>query len=107
MGSLIGKALAVRNSAPIPFAGGTGFYKLPGLAMGGDQSEAYMRAFGTVGTVWQIVHLLSGSVAKPEWRLYRKAATDGRVRYTTSDQGSATANQNSQIMPRGRACAAP
>ena len=47
-----------------------------------------MRAHGTVGTVWQIVHLLSSNVAKPVWKLYRQAGQDGRVRYTTNDQGS-------------------
>lgn len=47
-----------------------------------------MRSFGTVGTVWQIVHLLSSSAAKPQWRLYRSPKADGRQRYTTSDQGS-------------------
>jgi HK97 family phage portal protein len=47
-----------------------------------------MASYGSVGTVWQIVHLLSSSVAKPEWRLYRKTQVDGRQRYTTSDAGS-------------------
>lgn len=87
MPSLIGKALALRNGAPIA-VGGSGFYKLPGLALASSDSEAFMRTHGTVGTVWQIVHLLSSNVAKPEWRLYRKPQSDGRVRYTTNDQGS-------------------
>ena len=87
MTSLIGRALALRNAAPVPM-GGSGFYKLPGLALAASDSEAFMRTHGSVGTVWQIVHLLSSNVAKPDWRLYRKPAQDGRVRYTTSDQGS-------------------
>jgi HK97 family phage portal protein len=88
--SLIGKALAVRNQGPPVPISGSGFYGLSSLALGGagDDREAYMRAFGTVGTVWQIVHLLASNVAKPEWRLYRKQQGDGRVRYTTNDQGS-------------------
>jgi HK97 family phage portal protein len=87
MPSLIGKALALRNAAPVPM-GGSGFYKLPGLALNSSDGEAFMRTHGNIGTVWQIVHLLSSNVAKPEWRLYRSQATDGRVRYTTNDQGS-------------------
>jgi HK97 family phage portal protein len=47
-----------------------------------------MRTFGTAGTVYQIVSLLASSVASPDWRLYRKPVADGRVRYTTGDQGS-------------------
>jgi HK97 family phage portal protein len=87
MPSLIGKLVGLRNGVPAPM-GGSGFYKLPGASLGADQGEAFLRTHGTVGTVWQIVHLLSSNVAKPEWRLYRKQATDGRVRYTTNDQGS-------------------
>ena len=88
--SLIGKALAVRNAAPVPIGGSaTGaFYRQPLTGLGAANSDAYLRAYGTVGTVWQIVFLLSSNTAKPEWRLYRKAQRDGRVRYTTSDQGS-------------------
>lgn len=87
MPSLIGKALALRNAAPVP-VGTSGFWRLSGTSLGAPDSEAFMRTHGTVGTVWQIVHLLSSNVAKPEWRLYRKEKTDGRVRYTTNDQGS-------------------
>lgn len=90
MGSLIGKALGLRNATPVPLGSstGSGFYRQPLTGLGPGQSDAYMRAYGTVGTVWQIVHLLSSNTAKPEWRLYRKAQRDGRVRYTTNDQGS-------------------
>jgi HK97 family phage portal protein len=89
MTSLIGKALQVRNAvtAPVPMSDGSR-YSLPGLPIGPGGQEAYMSAAGSVGTVWQIVHLLSSNTAKPEWRLYRKQQRDGRVRYTTSDQGS-------------------
>ena len=87
--SLIGKALAVRNAAPpVPYSGRrqmrtNGFGPSPSLAAQGN-----MGAMGAVGTVWQIVHLLASSTAKPEWRLYRKPKRDGRQRYTTSDEGS-------------------
>lgn len=91
MPSLIGKALRIRNAAsvpPVPY-GTPGLWHLPGLGLtGGAGAETFMRAQSSTGTIWQIVHLLSSSVAKPEWRLYRKQKTDGRVRYTTNDQGS-------------------
>lgn len=89
MASLIGKALAVRNAAgpPVPM-GAARFSRLPGLATGGDDDEANMRAYGTQGTVFANVSLLAGSTAAPEWRLYKKQPQDGRRRYTTNDQGS-------------------
>jgi HK97 family phage portal protein len=85
--SLIGKALALRNATPpVPMANAY-TRGLPYTSLA-STSDAYLRAYGAVGTVWQIVHLLASNVAKPEWRLYRKQKRDGRVRYTTSDQGS-------------------
>jgi HK97 family phage portal protein len=67
---------------------GNSYLGLPGLSMVSSGFQVYMQAYASSGTVWQIAHLIASSVAKPEWRLYRKTATDGRVRYTTSDQGS-------------------
>lgn len=52
-----------------------------------NDNEAYMHAMGLVGTVWQIVHLLSSSVSHADWRLYLKPR-DGRVRYSQMDTGS-------------------
>lgn len=90
MGSLIGRALEVRNAAPpVPVAApGRGGGLMSFLSLGGRDDEAFMRAFGTQGTVHSNVSLLASSTAKPEWRLYRKQKQDGRVRYTTNDQGS-------------------
>jgi HK97 family phage portal protein len=88
MPSLIGQALGLRNAGPPVPMSGSGFRGFSGVSMIQSGSETYMQAYASSGTVWQIVHLLASSVAKPEWRLYRKAAQDGRVRYTTSDQGS-------------------
>jgi HK97 family phage portal protein len=65
-----------------------GYLGLPGLSMVSSGFQTYMQAYASSGTVWQIAHLIAGSTAKPEWRLYRQASQDGRVRYTTSDQGS-------------------
>lgn len=87
--SLIGKALALRDQAPpVPLGDISGFYKLPGLAMNSNQDEALMRAYGLSGTVYSNVSLLASSAASQDWRLYQKQAVDGRVRYTTNDQGS-------------------
>src|SRR4051812_25561564 len=78
-----------KNAAAPPVA-----YAAPGrsstiLALtGGTDNETFMRSFGTTGTVFQIVSLLAGSCAAPEWRLYRKPKADGRQRYTTGDRGS-------------------
>src|SRR5262249_33499566 len=87
--SLIGKALGLRNQAPVPYSSGrSSAYNLGGMLGGSGNDEANMRMYGRVGTAWQIGHLLASSVAKPEWRMFEKAKTDGRVRYTTSDQGA-------------------
>ena len=88
MGSLLGKVLRPRNAAPPVPVGGSSFIGFPGLSMVSSGFQTYMQSYASSGTVWQIAHLLASSVAKPEWRLYRKARQDGRVRYTTSDQGS-------------------
>ena len=86
--SLLGKALALRNAGtPVPM-GGPRYPHGPSLMAGGADDEAYMRAYGTQGTVFSNVSLLASSTAEPEWHLYRKAKEDGRVRYATSDQGS-------------------
>lgn len=79
----------LRNAGP-PVPMGEGGYRgaFPGLSLLNSGFETYMQAYASSGTVWQIAHLLASSVAKPEWRLYRKQQQDGRVRYTTSDQGS-------------------
>lgn len=86
--SLIGKALAVRGSAPVPFGDAGGMYTLPGLAMGAPGDDALMRAYGTNGTLYANASMLARSTAGPVWKLFRQAPQDGRQRYTTSDQGS-------------------
>ena len=89
MGSLLGMlAGRPKNAAPPVPMGNAGFLGINGLSMVQSGFQTYMQAYASSGTVWQIAHLIAGSVAKPEWRLYRKAASDGRVRYSTSDQGS-------------------
>ena len=88
MPSLLGKLLGPRNQGPPVPMGNAGFLGINNLSMVSSGFQVYMQAYASSGTVWQIAHLLASSTAKPEWRLYRKQQRDGRVRYTTSDQGS-------------------
>lgn len=89
MGSLLSRWMgAPRNAAPPVPMGSSGFLGFSGLSMVSSGFQTYMQAYASSGTVWQIAHLIASSAAKPEWRLYRKQRQDGRVRYTTSDQGS-------------------
>jgi HK97 family phage portal protein len=55
---------------------------------GGSDPGAYMRAYGSSGTVFSIVSMLARQTAKVPWHLYRQTPQDGRVRYTTGDKGS-------------------
>lgn len=70
--SVVGSSL--RNRAPISYTAtrtprglGSGLF---GLSSGAD---AQMRAMGTVGALFAIVHRTSNSTAQVNWRLYRKA----------------------------------
>lgn len=58
------------------------------LGAGKGSRETFMRQYGQSGTVFSIVSLLQQAAASPRWHLYKKAPKDGRVRYTTGDQGS-------------------
>src|SRR6202022_4425392 len=78
----------VRNAGPPVPMGAPRWSRMPTQMMGSDDDEAFMRCYGTQGTVFANVSLLAGSTAAPEWRLYRKQPLDGRRRYTTNDQGS-------------------
>jgi len=75
------------DASPVPYAG-PGRYSTIGALSGRSDNETYMRTMGTAGTIFQIVSLLASASASPQWRLYRKAKADGRVRYTTGDRGS-------------------
>lgn len=86
MPSLIGKALAVRNFAP-PVPAGGGLVSLPGLAGGPRDAESFIRAYGTVGTIFSIVSLYASSVARVPWGMYRTQDVD-KNRYTVRDEGS-------------------
>jgi len=58
------------------------------LMQGGSDPGAYMRAYGSSGTVFAIVSMLARQTAKVQWHLFREAPQDGRRRYTTGDKGS-------------------
>jgi HK97 family phage portal protein len=58
------------------------------LGVGRQDRETLMRTYGMSGTVFSIVSLLQQAAASPSWHLYKKPPKDGRVRYTTGDQGS-------------------
>lgn len=77
---------AFRNNAPVPMGGG--MRMLPGQAAAQNIDLTLIRAYKTNGTVRSNVEMLASSTAAQEWKLYRKQPQDGRVRYTTSDQGS-------------------
>jgi HK97 family phage portal protein len=83
----------LQNAAsPVPMGSG-GFYKLPGLALGSNQTEALLRAYGTVGTIFSIVSLYASATARPLWQLFRSQQEDAN-RYTTRDEGS---DQRAQV----------
>src|SRR5579859_4739178 len=89
MPSLIGQALGrMRNAAvPVPM-GGAGMPRMPGLSSGPRDAESFIRAYGTVGTIFSMVSLYASATARAPWNLYKSAPQDGRVRYTTRDEGS-------------------
>ena len=89
MPSLIGKALALRSQGgpPVPMGSST-MQMLPGQGMGSNVDLTLMRAYKGNGTVFANVGLLASAAAGQDWKLFRTAPKDGRVRYTTSDQGS-------------------
>lgn len=78
-----------RNQVPVPMGGSSSIYSQSSLSMGGSDDEAYMRAYGTMGTVFSIVSLYATATAAPEWHLYRKEdQASATPRYTKRDEGS-------------------
>lgn len=64
-----------RNELPVPYAPrGTVGGLLAGMQQAGSP-DAQMRAMGSVGTLFQIVHLLSTTTAEVGWHLWRKSLT--------------------------------
>lgn len=90
MRSLVGAVVAAttkqQSDPPVPYAR-TG-YTASYLSQGQSDPSAYMRAYGSSGTVYAIVSMLARQTAKVPWHLYRQQPQDGRRRYTTGDKGS-------------------
>lgn len=91
--SLIGKVVSAVSNGSSSSDAPPVRYNRPGYApaslmQGGNDLGAYMRAYGSSGTVYGIVSMLARQTAKVPWHLYRQAKQDGRVRYTTGDKGS-------------------
>lgn len=86
VGSVVAAATKQQSDPPVPYArtGYTSSY----LSQGTSDPSAYMRAYGSSGTVYAIVSMLARQTAKVPWHLYRQAPQDGRRRYTTGDKGS-------------------
>lgn len=75
------------NASPVPLARG-GMWASP-FVYSGVESEALMRSSAAMGTVFGIVSLYAESVARPEWKLFRKQPPDARRRYAPhTDTGS-------------------
>lgn len=77
----------LKNSAPVPMSG-QNYLNVYGLGYGAPNLETLMRAYGNNPTAFATISLLAQSTARTEWHLYRKQPKDGRVRYTTNDNGS-------------------
>ncbi len=67
----------LRNQAPIPMAARSTL-QLP--LFHPNTAQTQLRAYGSVGTLFSIVHRISESTSQVDWQLYRKTS-DGRVRY--------------------------
>lgn len=69
MGALLG-AMAKPTSTPVPFAR-DGIYNGRTFGVGTRDRETQMRTIEHNGTLWQIVHRTSTSLASVQWHLYR------------------------------------
>jgi HK97 family phage portal protein len=92
MGSLVGDLVrSIRGATtnpPVPYAPAGRYGLKTQVLLGGNNSrEMLMRAMSVNPTVYAVVDVITRAVAKPQWKLYRKNPVDGRVRYTTSDEG--------------------
>jgi HK97 family phage portal protein len=95
--SLIGRALGAqrpRNATPVPIGSSSGALSMPGLAMGSNDRETFLRTYGSVGTIFSIVSLYASSTARAPWQMFESQRQDSN-RYTTRDEGS---DQRKQVM---------
>lgn len=61
------------NKAPVPYSSSRARLSLPFIQR--NDSEAQMRAMGSVGTLFSIVHRTSNATSQVDWKLYRKSAS--------------------------------
>ncbi|WP_326646067.1 phage portal protein [Streptosporangium sp. NBC_01755] len=66
-------ASAFRNQAPVPYVGRSASWALPFLQR--NDAESQMRAMGSVGTLFSIVHRTSNAASQVNWSLWRQAAS--------------------------------
>jgi HK97 family phage portal protein len=67
----------LRNQSPVPLAPRS-VPRMPLFRT--DTATTQLQAYGSVGTLFSIVHRISESTSQVDWSLYRKTM-DGRVRY--------------------------
>lgn len=67
---LHGLGAVIRNKTPIPYVAQTNLL-LPWTRR--NDAQGQMKAYGSVGTLFNIVSTTSQAVAEAEWKLYRKA----------------------------------
>ncbi len=87
----IGRRTRNKAKMPIPLGDGVSAARRGltfNLGNGRQDAETFMRQYGMSGTIYGIISLLAETTATPSWHLYKKPPADGRVRYTTGDQGS-------------------
>ena len=94
------RALASLVKTPVPFTPNSGGLHLPWRPLTG--AEAQMRAMGSVGTLFAIVHRTSNATAQVEWKLWRKAASglDEDRTEVTSHAALDLWNKPNPFMPR-------
>jgi len=79
MDTLLGKLTrGLRNSAPVPYAGRSGTL-FDSTAQGSIGERAY-DAYGSVGTLFAIVHQITDAFAPVEWHLYQKTSVRDKKR---------------------------
>ena len=73
----------ITNKTPVPYAAGRRGLGLPWS--GQNNAETQMRAMGSVGTLFSIVHRTSNATSHVDWRLWR-AAVDGRRKFGPANE---------------------
>lgn len=93
---LVGRALGrVTDQAPVPYVP-TARAGLPMGLPGRGSMEGQMRAYGSVGTLFSIVHRLATATSQVDWHLYRKS-TDQRRRYAGGDENRIEVTRHAAI----------